>query len=53
MTYRVKIPEAYARVEWCRQQFGGTGWGVRWRRFQGHLYFDDREDYLLYCLRWS
>ena len=23
--YRAKMPEAYARVEWCKQAFGGEG----------------------------
>lgn len=53
MTYKVKIAEAYARVEWCKKQFGGFGYGYRWRRIKGYLYFNDEKDYLLYCLRWS
>lgn len=23
MVYKVKMPEAWARVQWCKQQFGG------------------------------
>ena len=25
MIYKAKMPEAYARVEWCKAQFGGDG----------------------------
>ena len=63
------MPEAYARVEWCKAQFGGTGepnWeaagngraycltdGLRWWRRQGHLFFREEKDFLMYCLRWA
>ena len=69
MVYKSKpMPEAYARVEWCKTQFGGTGepkWDqlnggvgaivkdLRWWRRQGHLFFRNEKDYLLYCLRWA
>lgn len=53
MIYRAKLPEAYARVEWCKEQFGGHGYGERWRRVKGFLYFNEQEDYFLYCLRWG
>ena len=64
MIYKAKMPEAYARVEWCKAQFGGTGEpdyyrsiditkGLRWWRRQGHLFFRNEKDYLLYCLRWA
>lgn len=60
------MPEAYARVEWCQTQFGGEGepyWekyggidiahGLRWWRRQGHLFFRNEQDYMLYLLRWA
>ena len=53
MIYRAKMPEAYARVEWCKEQFGETGYGARWRRSRGCLVFNHEQDYLLYLLRWS
>ena len=64
--YRAKMPEAYARVEWCKQAFGGEGephWekyggvdiahGLRWWRRQGHLFFRSERDYMFYLLRWG
>jgi hypothetical protein len=64
--YKAKMPEAYARVEWCKQAFGGEGeplWekyrgvnitrGLRWWRRQGHLFFRSEQDYVFYCLRWG
>ena len=58
------MPEAYARVEWCKEYFGGTGEpdyyrgiditrGLRWWRRQGHLFFRSEQDYVFYCLRWG
>lgn len=60
------MPEAWARMEWCRAQFGGEGepnWekycgvdiahGLRWWRRQGHLFFRNEKDFMLYCLRWA
>ena len=52
MIYKAKMPEAYARVEWCKKHFGGHGYGPRWRRVKGYLYFNNEADYLMYCLRW-
>ena len=56
-------------VEWCKAQFGGDGqpnWeaagngraycvtdGLRWWRRQGHLFFRNERDFVLYCLRWA
>lgn len=53
MIYRAKMPEAYARVEWCKQTFGETGYGARWRRSRGYLLFNNKSDYMLYLLRWA
>lgn len=66
------MPQAYARVEWCKAQFGGddrprfkqTGRltdykqyqvadDQRWWRRQGHLFFRNEQDFILYCLRWA
>jgi hypothetical protein len=58
-----KMPEAWARVEWCRKNFGASG-GVdgryrpsdghrRWYRSGGRLYFRNEKDLLLYLLRWA
>jgi len=61
--FKVKMPEAYARVKWCRETFGPSFGGVqpeerrwqnmRWYRNKGRLYFKDKEDYLIYILRWG
>ena len=53
MIYRAKMPEAFARIEWCRETFGGSGYGTRWRRSRGYLLFNYEADYMLYLLRWS
>jgi hypothetical protein len=65
MIYNAKMPEAYARVEWCKEAFGPTdefieykygnniAEGLRWWRRQGHLYFRNEQDYMLYTLRWA
>ena len=64
MVYRAKMPEAYARVEWCKETFGGSGEpnydsindivkGLRWWRRMGSLYFRNEQDYMLYTLRWA
>ena len=55
--YRAKMPEAYARIEWCKKVFGDidyTGYvpGRRWYRKRGHLYFRNEQDYMFYRLRW-
>mgnify|MGYP003350691702 CR=1 FL=1 len=65
MWYRSpKMPEAYARVQWCRQVFGNSfgesrpkkGWkwnDMRWYRNGGYIFFKQQEDLVLYLLRWS
>ena len=61
MVYKAKMPEAYARVEWCKEAFGPTESvyfkqsykRLRWWRRQGHLYFRNEQDYVLYTLRWA
>ena len=56
LKYRAKIPEAWARIKWCEQQFGPViGWysKARWYRDSGYIYFRDESDYLLYLMRWS
>jgi hypothetical protein len=50
---KVKIPEAYARVEWCKQTLGNESHGVTWWRRRGLLYFADEKCYTWYMLRWS
>jgi hypothetical protein len=63
--YKAILPQAYARVEWCKETFGPTNeWveyengrdiarGLRWWRRQGYLYFRNEVDYTLFLLRWS
>lgn len=63
MIYKAKMPEAYARVEWCKEAFGPleqyrlsrskTFSDLRWWRKAGYLYFRNEKDYILYTLRWS
>ena len=53
MIYQVKMPEAYARIEWCREIFGETGYGKKWWRNRGYVCFRYEPDYMLYLLRWS
>jgi hypothetical protein len=63
MIYKAKMPEAYARVEWCKETFGPTddlgndlmaiATDRTWWRRQGHLYFRNEQDYVLYTLRWA
>lgn len=50
---KVKIPEAYARVEWCKQTLGNESHGVTWWRRRGLLYFADEKCYTWYMLRWT
>jgi len=50
---KVKLAEAYARVEWCKQRFGPQVHGGIWWRHRGHLYFKDEKCYTLYALRWG
>ena len=61
--YKVKMPEAYARIQWCRKTFGPPfqnlpkeqrQWNnMRWYRCYGTLCFREEADYLLYLLRWA
>lgn len=52
--YKAKMPEAWARIKWCREQFGPQCVNkMRWYRDRGYLYFRDEQDYLLYLLRWA
>lgn len=51
--YKAKLPEAWARMEWCRQTFGQPVKGGNWWRHRGHLYFREQRDYAFYLLRWS
>lgn len=53
MTFRAKMPEAYARVEWCKQIFGDDEYGQKWWRNRGYVCFRNESDYLLYLLRWA
>jgi hypothetical protein len=58
MIYRAKMPESFARLEWCKKTFGhtdnDTGYvpGRLWWRDRGYLCFRNEQDYLLYLLRW-
>ena len=63
MIYKVKMPEAHARMEWCKEQFGGDGRpdyskrvdivrGMRWWRREGYLFFRYKKDYVWYQMRW-
>ena len=57
--YRAKMPEAYARLEWCKKTFGhageDTGYapGRLWWRNRGYVCFRNESDYMLYLLRWA
>lgn len=61
--FKVKMPEAYARVEWCKKMFGRPfqdlpneqrKWNnMRWYRNKGYLYFREEKDYIWYQLTWS
>lgn len=51
MIYRAKMPEAWARMQWCEQTLGEDD--IRWWRNRGYLYFRNEADYMLYLLRWS
>ena len=50
---KVKIPEAYERMEWCRMMLGRDCKGGNWWRHRGHLYFTNEKMYLLYVLKWG
>lgn len=51
--YRAKMPEAFARLEWCRQIFGEAEFKGTWWRNRGYVCFRNKSDYLLYLLRWA
>jgi hypothetical protein len=53
--YKAKMPEAYARIEWCKKTFGASQQNgeVRWWRTKGYVCFSKAEDYTLYLLRWA
>ena len=64
--YKVKItvPETYAIIRWCKEQFGGDGVpdyhlntdivkDLRWWGRQEHLFFRDEKDYAWFLLRWG
>ena len=56
-----KMPQAWARMEWCRQMFGPSAddqteqeqHEVRWNRVRGFLFFKHESDFVLYMLRWT
>ena len=49
---RVKMPEAWARMEWCREHFGEQSIDT-WIRDRGWLCFARPEYRTMYLLRWS
>ena len=51
--YIAKLPEAYARVVWCKKHFGDQIYQIRWRRYKGKLYFRNKDDFLMYKLVWD
>lgn len=51
--HKVKLPEAYARTEWCRMNLGKQVRGGNWWRHRGYLYFKDEQSYIMYMLRWA
>jgi hypothetical protein len=53
MIYRAKMPEAYARVEWCKKIFGETNYDQEWWRDRGYVCFRNKQDYMLYLLKWA
>ena len=50
---KVKLAEAYARVEWCRTTLGKEVNGGNWWRYKGHLYFNCEKCYTWFMLRWQ
>jgi hypothetical protein len=58
-----KMPKAWARVEWCREQFGesmridgryrSNAVNERWYRSGGRLYFRDEKVLLLFLMKWA
>jgi hypothetical protein len=53
MIYKVKMPKAYARVEWCKQMFGPPIKGGYWWCHRRNLYFREKYHYDWYMLRWA
>jgi hypothetical protein len=53
MVYKAKMPEAWARMQWCRTAFGLPVKGGTWWRHRGHLYFREESHYTWYLLRWQ
>jgi hypothetical protein len=53
MKYRTqKIPEMWARLEWCRTIFGPENENVIWYRRRGRIHFLREQDLILFSLRW-
>ena len=62
MIYKAKMPEAYARVQWCKKMFGPSMQGLpkeerhwsmmRWWRQGGYLMFRNEDDFIMYRLAW-
>ncbi len=54
MKYRSqKIPEMWARLEWCRSIFGIENENITWCRKKGRIHFLREQDLLLFILKWS
>lgn len=52
LRFRVKIPEAWARIQWCREHFGEPGTDT-WMRDRGWICFARPEYRTFYLLRWT
>jgi hypothetical protein len=53
MIYRAKMPEAFARIEWCKKIFGEINYDQKWWRDRGYVCFRNKQDYMLYLLKWT
>jgi hypothetical protein len=63
MTYKIKVPEMYARYKWCQERFGRSfqeapvgarDWNkMRWWRKGGYLCFRNEDDAIMFKLRWG
>lgn len=54
MRYRTdKIPQMYSRLVWCRETFGEETEGITWQRQRGRICFQQKQDLLLFVLRWA
>ena len=51
--HKEKLPEAWARCEWCRMHLGKSIKYSTWWRHRGYLYFKDEKMHLMYLLKWS